>query len=57
MCLTLGQILVIKTEFGFDLIEVPNRKYHAIILTVAHKEFLNQDLSSHLVEGGILYKY
>ena len=45
----------VKTEFGFDLIEVPNRKYHAIILTVAHKEFLNQDLSSHLVEGGILY--
>ena len=45
----------VKTEFGFDLIEVPNRKYHAIILTVAHKEFLNEELRSHLVEGGILY--
>ena len=45
----------VKTEFGFDLIEVPNRKYHAIILTVAHKEFLNEELRSHLVDGGILY--
>ena len=45
----------VKTEFGFDLIEVPNRKYHAIILTVAHKEFLNEELRSHLVDGGIVY--
>ena len=45
----------VKDEFGFDLVEKPNRKYHAVILTVAHKEFLNQDLRSHLVEGGILY--
>ena len=45
----------VKDEFGFDLIENPHKKYHAIILTVAHKEFLNQDLRSQLVEGGILY--
>ena len=45
----------VRAEFGFDLIENPNKKYHAVILTVAHKEFLNQDLRSHLVEGGILY--
>ena len=45
----------VKDEFGFDLIKEPNKKYHAVILTVAHKEFLNQDLRSHLVEGGILY--
>ena len=45
----------VKDEFGFDLVEKPNRKYHAVILTVAHKEFLNQDLRPHLVEGGILY--
>ena len=45
----------VKDEFGFDLVEKLNRKYHAVILTVAHKEFLNQDLRSHLVEGGILY--
>ena len=42
-------------EFGFDLVEKPNRKYHAVILTVAHKEFVNQELRSYLVAGGILY--
>jgi UDP-N-acetyl-D-galactosamine dehydrogenase len=45
----------VKGEFGFDLIENPKNQYHAVILTVAHKEFLNQDLRSYLVEGGILY--
>ena len=45
----------VKDEFGFDLIEKPNKKYHAIILTVAHNEFLNEELRSHLVDGGILY--
>ena len=45
----------VKTEFGFDLIEVLNRKYHAIILTVAHKEFLNEELRTYLVDGGIVY--
>ena len=45
----------VKEEFGFDLIKKPNTIYHAVILTVAHKEFLNQELRSHLVDGGILY--
>ena len=45
----------VKEEFGFDLVENPNKKYHAVILTVAHKEFLDQELRSHLVDGGILY--
>ena len=45
----------VRAEFSFDLIENPDKKYHAIILTVAHKEFLNQDLRSQLVDGGILY--
>ena len=45
----------VKAEFGFDIIENPHNHYHAVILTVAHKEFLNQDLRSHLIEGGILY--
>jgi UDP-N-acetyl-D-glucosamine/UDP-N-acetyl-D-galactosamine dehydrogenase len=45
----------VNEEFGFDLIEKPNKKYHSVILTVAHKEFLDQQLRSHLVDGGILY--
>ena len=42
----------VRDEFGFDLMEEPSKKYHAVILTVAHKEFLNEELRSHLVDGG-----
>lgn len=45
----------VKEEFGIDLIDNPNKSYHAVILTVAHKEFLSQELRSHLVHDGILY--
>jgi len=45
----------VRAEFGFDLVEKPNKKYHAVILTVAHKEFLTQELRLLLVDGGILY--
>jgi UDP-N-acetyl-D-glucosamine/UDP-N-acetyl-D-galactosamine dehydrogenase len=45
----------VKEELGFDLIGKPDKKYHAVILTVAHKEFLSQELRSYLVDGGILY--
>ena len=45
----------VKGEFEFDLIESIDKKYHALILTVAHKEFLDQELRSHLVDDGILY--
>ena len=45
----------VKEEFGFDLIDDPNKKYHAVILTVAHEEFLDQELRLQLVDNGILY--
>ena len=45
----------VRVEFGFDLIENLNKKYHTVILTVAHNEFLNYDLRSRLIDGGILY--
>ena len=45
----------VKEEFGIDLIIKLNKKYHAVILTVAHKEFLNEELRIHLVDRGILY--
>ena len=35
--------------------EVPSKKYNAVVLTVAHKEFLNLDLKSFLMEDGVLY--
>lgn len=45
----------VQGEFGFTPINELNKKYHAVILTVAHEEFLSEELRSHLVEGGILY--
>jgi UDP-N-acetyl-D-glucosamine/UDP-N-acetyl-D-galactosamine dehydrogenase len=45
----------VKDEFGFELIKKPNKKYHSVILAVAHKEFLNEELRSYLVDEGILY--
>ena len=45
----------VRDEFGFGLVEKPNKKYHGVILTVAHNEFLTEDIRSHLVDGGILY--
>lgn len=45
----------VHDEYGFELIEKPNKKYHAVILTVAHKEFLSEELRSLLTNDGILY--
>src|SRR6056300_833435 len=46
----------VKEEFGFETIsEISQKPYHAIILTVAHKEFMNLNLRSYLVESGIIY--
>ena len=46
----------VEEEFGFkSLTEIPNKQYHAVILTVAHKEFMDLNLRSYLVELGILY--
>ena len=45
----------VKTEFGISLITKPSKKYHAVILTVAHKEFLKENWRSLIHEGGILY--
>lgn len=35
--------------------QLPNDKYNAIVLTVAHKEFFNLDLRSMLIGNGVLY--
>ena len=44
-----------KEEFGIELVGKPEKKYHAVILTVAHKEFISEELRSYLVDGGVLY--
>ena len=46
----------VLVEFGFKSIrELANKKYHSIILAVSHKEYLELDLRSYLVDEGILY--
>ena len=46
----------VRNEFGFLPIEnICTNKYHSVILTVAHKEYLELDLKSLLFDGGVLY--
>ena len=46
----------VRDEFGFLPIDkIDTKKYHSVILTVAHKEYLELDLKSLLVDKGILY--
>lgn len=46
----------VNEEFGFVPIDkIDTKKYHSVILTVAHKEYLELDLKSLLVDEGIIY--
>lgn len=45
----------VKTELGFNLIEKPKKKYHAVILTVAHSQFLSTEISNLIIKNGIVY--
>ena len=43
-------------EYGMSIVnELPNEKFDAVILTVAHKEFADLDLNQYLKDGGIIY--
>ena len=47
----------VKREYGLDIINKQpiGEKYDAIILGVAHKEFLEQDVKSFVREGGVIF--
>lgn len=46
----------VKHEYGLDILnELPRKKYNAIILCVAHKEFMDLDLTTLQEENGIIY--
>lgn len=46
----------VKHEYGLTIVnEIPDEKFDAIILTVAHDEFMNLDLRKYLKDGGVLY--
>ena len=46
----------VKKEYGIDIVnELPAEKYDAVVLTVAHKEFLSLNLSNLLNKNGVIY--
>ena len=46
----------VNHEYGMSIVnELSDEKYDAIILTVAHKEFTNLDLTQYLKDGGVIY--
>ena len=46
----------VKHEYGIDIVSnLPKRKYDAVILAVAHNEFLNLDIKSLVKEVGVVY--
>jgi UDP-N-acetyl-D-galactosamine dehydrogenase len=46
----------VKHEYDLNVVnEIPDEKFDAIILTVAHKEFMGINLNNYLKEGGIIY--
>ncbi|WP_374459406.1 nucleotide sugar dehydrogenase [Chryseobacterium taeanense] len=43
-------------EYGLKVVnEIPNKKFDAVILTVAHNEFLDLNLNNYLKENGVIY--
>lgn len=46
----------VKKEYGIDIFnKIPEEKFDAVVLAVAHKEFLTIDFSKLLNENGIIY--
>ena len=45
----------VKEEFGFELVKSLKQNYHAIILAVAHDNFLKTNLRSLVFPGGVIY--
>ncbi|WOD43357.1 nucleotide sugar dehydrogenase [Hwangdonia lutea] len=46
----------VKHEYGLETVQkLPKETYDAIVLTVAHNEFLNEDIKAMLNKDGVLY--
>jgi UDP-N-acetyl-D-galactosamine dehydrogenase len=45
----------VKKEYGFKLVNNISKKYNAIILAVAHNDFLTLSLQGYLNEDGVLF--
>ncbi|MDP9960199.1 nucleotide sugar dehydrogenase [Chryseobacterium lathyri] len=48
--------LEVAHEYGLSIYnEIPDEKFSVIVLTVAHKEFVDFDFKKYLIEGGVIY--
>src|SRR5690606_39484191 len=45
----------VKHEYGLSLISKPDKKYHAIVLTVSHEEFASLDMESIKEKNAVIY--
>lgn len=46
----------VRHEYGLEVVnKLPEMKYDAVILAVAHKEFLDMDVKSLIKENGVVY--
>jgi UDP-N-acetyl-D-galactosamine dehydrogenase len=46
----------VSHEYNLVLVDaIANNRYNGIVLAVSHKEFLATELSSHLLENGVIY--
>lgn len=51
-----ANVVAVKREYNIDVVsELPNDKFDAIILGVAHKQFLELDVKGMLKQNGIIY--
>lgn len=47
---------IVKKEYGIKVgNNIPNQKYDAIIVSVAHNEFLNMDVRQYLKDNGVIF--
>lgn len=47
---------IVKKEYGIKVgNNIPNHKYDAIIVSVAHNEFLNMDVRQYLKDNGVIF--
>ena len=45
----------VKHEYGISTVNAPSADYDAIVLAVAHAQYLEMNLRDHLDQGGIIY--
>lgn len=45
----------VKSEYGIDLIDSPDKKYEGVILAVAHKDFNDFQLEEYKAENAVVY--